>query len=191
MFADIIEDHAARRPDRPALLSDTETFSYAALAQRINRYARWALSAGIKPGDTVCLFMPSRPDYVAAWLGITKVGGVAALINTKLVGLSLSHCINVAEADIVVLSADLADVFETVAAVFVPDTEYLVPWRPRRAPISTIPVRRSTISWIGWTVAHSTPPSGGAVSISDRALLIYTSGTTGRPKAARVSHHAS
>ena len=113
MFADIIEDHAARQPDRPSLLSETETFSYAALAQRINRYARWALSAGIKPGDTVCLFMQSRPDYVAAWLGITKIGGVAALINTKLVGPSLSHCINVAKADHVVLAADLAEVFET------------------------------------------------------------------------------
>ena len=113
LFADIVEEHAARQPDRPALLSETETFSYAELAQRINRYARWALSAGIKPGDTVCLFMPSRPDYVAAWLGISKVGGVAALINTKLVGPSLSHCINVAEADHVVLAADLATVFET------------------------------------------------------------------------------
>src|ERR1700744_1290851 len=113
LFADIIEDHAARRPHGPSLLSEIETLSYAELAQRINRYARWALSSGIKPGDTVCLFMQSRPDYVAAWLGISKVGGVAALINPKLVGTSLSHCINVAAADHVVLSADLADVFET------------------------------------------------------------------------------
>jgi acyl-CoA synthetase (AMP-forming)/AMP-acid ligase II len=45
---------------------------------------------GIKAGDTVCLFMPGRSDYIAAWLGITKVGGVAALINTKLVGTSMS-----------------------------------------------------------------------------------------------------
>ena len=86
LFADIVEDWAERQPDRPALMSDVETFSYRALADRINRYARWALSAGIGAGDTVCLFMPSRPDYVAAWLGITKVGGVVALINTKLVG---------------------------------------------------------------------------------------------------------
>ena len=48
LFADIIEDHAARQPDRPCLLSETERFSYAELAQRINRYARWALSAGIE-----------------------------------------------------------------------------------------------------------------------------------------------
>src|ERR1700743_1127912 len=113
LFADIVEAHAARQPDRPALMSDTETFTYAALAQRVNRYARWARSAGIKPGDTVCLFMQNRPDYVAASLSISKIGGVAALINTKLVGTSLSHCINVAKADHVVLSADLADVYET------------------------------------------------------------------------------
>ena len=97
LFADVVEDWSERQPDRPALISETETFSYRALAERINRYARWALSAGIEAGDTVCLMMSSRPDYIAAWLGITKIGGVAALINTKLVGLSLSHCINVAE----------------------------------------------------------------------------------------------
>ena len=98
LFADMVEDWSERQSDSPGLISDIETFSYRTLAERINRYARWALSAGIEAGDTVCLLMPSRPDYIAAWLGITRVGGVAALINTKLVGLSLSHCINVAGA---------------------------------------------------------------------------------------------
>jgi fatty-acyl-CoA synthase len=88
LFADVVEDWSKRQPDRLCLISETETFSYRTLAERINRYARWALSVGIEAGDTVCLFMPSRPDYIAAWLGITKVGGVAALINTKLVGLA-------------------------------------------------------------------------------------------------------
>ena len=115
LFADVVEDWSKREPDRPALISDIETFSYRTLADRINRYARWALSAGIAAGDTVCLLMPSRPDYIAAWLGITKVGGVVALINTKLVGRSLSHCINVADADHVIVADDLAEVFETAA----------------------------------------------------------------------------
>src|ERR1700688_3693613 len=87
LFADFVEEWAKRQPDRPALISETETFSYHMLAERINRYARWALSAGIEAGDTVCLIMSSQPDYIAAWLGITRVGGVVALINTKLVGL--------------------------------------------------------------------------------------------------------
>jgi fatty-acyl-CoA synthase len=108
LFADVVEDWAIRQPDRAALISDRETFSYRDLSERINRYARWALAAGIEAGDTVCLIMPSRPDYIAAWLGISRIGGVVALINTKLVGLSLSHCINVADADHVILADELA-----------------------------------------------------------------------------------
>src|ERR1700758_5419812 len=68
LFADVVEDWAAREPDRAALISQAETFSYRPLAERINRYARWALAAGIEPGDTVCLLLPSRSDYIAAWL---------------------------------------------------------------------------------------------------------------------------
>src|ERR1700761_9513029 len=70
LFADVVEAFAVQQPDAPALLSDTQSLSYAALAQRVNRYARWALRAEIRQGDTVCLFLPSGPDYIAAWLGI-------------------------------------------------------------------------------------------------------------------------
>jgi fatty-acyl-CoA synthase len=160
------------------------------LADRINRYARWARSAGIKPGDTVCLFMPNRPHYVAAWLGITKVGGVVALINTKLIGPSLSHCINVAAADHVILAAELADVFETAVA-------YL-------GRVPKIWTHGSDANGASLDIADGGPALDGilarmdgspltaterpVVTINDRALLIYTSGTTGLPKAASISH---
>ena len=104
LFADLVEEWAARQADRPALVSDAETLTYRALAERMNRYARWALASGIKRGDTVCLLMPTRPDYIAAWLGISRVGGVVALINTKLVGQSLGHCIDVAKAEHIILA---------------------------------------------------------------------------------------
>src|ERR1700731_1433303 len=185
LFADIVEDWSKRQPDRPALISDTETFSYRALAGRINRYARWALSAGIEAGDTVCLLMPSRPDYIAAWLGITKVGGVAALINTKLVGLSLSHCINVADADHIILADDLRAVFETA-----------VPHLTRKPKIwihgggSDQANRETNIDAALERMDGSklTPAERRDVTINNRALLIYTSGTTGLPKAASISH---
>ena len=44
------------------------------------------------------MLMPNRPDYLACWLGISSVGGTVALINTRLVGQSLAHCIDVAHA---------------------------------------------------------------------------------------------
>jgi fatty-acyl-CoA synthase len=187
LFADIVADHAAGQPDCPALLSEAEAFSYAELAQRINRYARWALSAGIKPGDTVCLFMPGRPDYVAAWLGITKVGGVAALINTKLVGLSLSHCINLAEADHVILAADLADVFETALPYLSREPKLWI--RGGRAELDASDGGMDMDAILDSMDASPLEAAErGSVSIDDRALLIYTSGTTGLPKAASISH---
>jgi fatty-acyl-CoA synthase len=181
LFADVIADWAKRTPDRACLLSETGTLSYRALTERINRYARWALSAGIETGDTVCLVMPSRPDYLAAWLGITQVGGVVALINTKLVGPSLAHCINVADAGHVILAGDLTDMFETA----VPHL--------KRAPKIWIHDGDSQEASIEAVLEKmdGSPLSSAerrGVTISDRALLIYTSGTTGLPKAASVSH---
>ena len=50
---------------------------------------------GLAKGETVCLLMPNRPEYMAIWLGITRVGGVVALLNTNLIGPALAHCINI------------------------------------------------------------------------------------------------
>ncbi len=180
LFADVAEDWARRQPDRPALISDAETFTYAALASRINQYARWARSAGIEPGDTVCLLMPSRPEYVAAWLGISRVGGVVALINTRLVGPSLAHCVKVAKADHIVLARELADIFDTARPHLdrVPKI-----WLHGEAGDAGIEAVLDAMDG-----SALSPDERRQVAIGDRALLIYTSGTTGLPKAASISH---
>src|ERR1700722_8954123 len=71
LFADVVEDWAKRQPEQLALICESETATYGALAERIHRYARWARSVGVVGGKTVCLMMGARMDYVAAWLGIT------------------------------------------------------------------------------------------------------------------------
>ena len=181
LFADLLEDWAVRQPDRPALMSDRETFSYRDLNARINRYARWALSAGIGKGETVCLFLPGQPDYLAAWLGLTKVGAVAALINTKLVGSSLTHCIDVAEPRHIVVGRDLAAAFEEVR----PRLKHApkVWWHGGEAGEASI-----NTALDGLDASSLTSRERRDVTIDDRALLIYTSGTTGLPKAASISH---
>jgi fatty-acyl-CoA synthase len=175
LFADVVEGWAARTPDRPALVADAERLTYRALAERINRYARWASSAGIARGDTVCLIMPTRPDYVAAWLGISKVGGVVALINTKLVGQSLAHCVNVARADHVILAGELADVFAAARPLLERAPKV---WSDAEIDAALARLDGNPLS----------PAERRDVTINDRALLIYTSGTTGLPKAASISH---
>ena len=181
LFADVVEEWALRQPSRPALLSEGGSFTYWELAARINRYARWARGLGIGSGRTVALLMPNRPDYLACWLGISKIGGTVALINTKLVGRSLAHCIDIARADYLVLATECTEAFESA-----------------RPHLKHVP----RIWWLGvgdartdldaaLAAADSHPLSAterGEVTIGDIALLIYTSGTTGLPKAANVSH---
>ncbi|HTO65086.1 MAG TPA: long-chain-acyl-CoA synthetase [Bradyrhizobium sp.] len=178
LFADIVEDWAHRQGERPALISDAATLTYRALAARISQYARWALSAGIKPGDRVCLIMPARPDYVAAWLGISLAGGVAALINTKLVGRSLAHCINVAGAAHAVVAAEFVDAYDAARPHLVD------------APRCWLHGDRGDITAAldAMDPAHPSAAERRGTTIDDAALLIFTSGTTGLPKAASISH---
>src|SRR2546427_5605991 len=113
-FPTVIEELAEAFGEAPALLSDRECLTYRALAERSNRYARWALDQGLATGDAVCLFMPNRPEYMAIWIGVTSVGGVVALLNTNLAGPSLAYCINIVAPKHIIVAAELID---RVAAV--------------------------------------------------------------------------
>ena len=172
VFPAVIDELAARKGDAPALLSQRACFTYRALSERSNQYARWALDQGLAKGDTVCLMMPNRPEFLAVWLGITKIGGVVALMNTNLKGPSLAHCVNLVEPKHVIVGAELRD--ELTAAL---------PGFP--AACTWVDTDRYLDRYSGEALNAS---ERRPVSIQDRALYIYTSGTTGLPKAANVTH---
>src|SRR5437773_3691037 len=178
----VIEELAAKFGDAPALLSAGECLTYRALAERSTRYTRWAIAQELAKGDAVCLLMPNRPEYMAIWLGITRVGGVVALLNTNLAGSSLAHCINIAAPRHLIVAVELID--------------RLTAARPDVAGAPKIWVHGAghdhypRIDYDSERYRSETPSEAErrAVTIDDRALYIYTSGTTGLPKAAKVSH---
>ena len=178
----VIDELAVRYGDAPALLSDRERLSFRQLADRSRRYARWAIDQGLAKGDVVALMMPNRPEYMAIWLGLSRQGVTAALINTQLRGASLAHCLNVADARHIIVDATLSDGFAEAAQALDgrPQVwlhgEAMTDWR----------IDRVVDAYTDAALADLGAP---VVTLSDRALLIYTSGTTGLPKAANVSHH--
>src|SRR5690348_16858857 len=96
IFPRVVDALGARFGASPALFSPAEDFSHRELAGRARRIARWAKAQNLAKGEVVALLMPNRADYLALWLGITRIGGVAALINTNLTGAALAHCLKVA-----------------------------------------------------------------------------------------------
>jgi fatty-acyl-CoA synthase len=177
-FPVVIDRLALEFGETPALLADRQTLSYAALAGRARHYADWALAQGLAPGEVVCLMMPNCPEYLAVWLGIIRIGGVVALINTNLIGDGLRHAIEIVAPRHVIVAAELA---EGVAAI-------------------TDQLKGAAQIWAHGGDGHNWPrvddrlfayaePGHAAPTLNERALYIYTSGTTGLPKAASVSHH--
>ncbi len=175
----VIEELAQSQGSTEALISARGTLTFRALAERANRYARWALAQNLGKGETVCLMMPNRPDYMAIWLGITSVGGVVALINTQLRGQSLAHCIDIVAPRHVIVATELIEEFRSAALSSRPKV-----WsHGGRAPL------RIDLEVERFSAAPLTGTERRSVTTADRALTIYTSGTTGLPKAANVSHH--
>ncbi|MGC1304713.1 MAG: long-chain-acyl-CoA synthetase [Caulobacteraceae bacterium] len=162
-----VEAMAEAQGAAPALIGEEESFTYADLAHRLRAYARWALREGASGGEVVALLAPNRPEYLACWLGVSRVGGVVALINSNLRGEALAHCLRVSGARSLIVDPELADI---------------------------VPVDAGLRRWIlGEMIAEGggeplSSEEDPAPTLAASALLIYTSGTTGLPKAARVSH---
>ena len=198
---------ADQHGSRPALLGEEETFSYADLAARANRYARWAIDQGLGPGHAACLLMPNRPEYVAAWLGLTRAGCTLALVNTNLAGTALLHSVAAAQgseaggseaggseagaseagaseagASVLLVAASLLPAVAAVAGQLGPGIRI---WVHGEAS-GPWPRIDSALDRLDATPLD--PAQHPFPAPTDRALLIYTSGTTGLPKAANVSH---
>ena len=178
----LIDSLADRFGTAPALLSRNENLTYRGLAERSNRYAEWALRQGLSFGDVVCLLMPNCPEYVAIWLGITRVGGVVSLLNTNLVGDSLAHAIRIVEPKHVIVGAPLVEAFAGVMPKLSLEIQAWTHGENIRG-LSRIDDEIEGRAGEGLAGSEYRPPT-----IADRALYIYTSGTTGLPKAVNVSH---
>ncbi len=166
--------NAERAPHDLALEMDDEHLTWSELANATSRMAHVVAGAGVKQGDVVALLAENSPFYVAAVLGISRVGATVALINTNLRGRPLSHAVEKANAKAVVVSHTLEpglreceELCQSLDRIFVFDQK---PYERFLGNAPTVPF----------------PPA--PVRAEDDFIYIYTSGTTGLPKPCRISH---
>jgi len=181
-LADTIESVAERFATAPALLSERQKLTYAELAKRSNEYSAWALKQRLPFGGVVSLLMPNCSEYLAIWLGITRVGGIVALLNTNLAGDALLHAIGIVAPVHLIVDAQFADNIDAVAARM---SQKVRVWTYGEGAGSFVRIDGELESSARLDLAGA---QYRRPTIFDRALYIYTSGTTGLPKAANVSH---
>ncbi|HVN87429.1 MAG TPA: long-chain-acyl-CoA synthetase [Candidatus Binatia bacterium] len=179
-LADVVEQRAATEPDRDAVRTATAVVCYGELDARANRYAHWARAAGVEPAGVVALLMRNEPDFLAAWLGLTKIGAVTALLNTNLVERPLAHSINVVRPRHIIVGEGLADAFQSARQHL---SAKPIAWYRGEAPRGGRDLAEKLARAKG-----SRPERLAAPNYRDRMCFIYTSGTTGLPKAASITH---
>lgn len=173
---------AAQFGDSPALIAREQTLSFSELAQAINRYARWGLAQGFRPGDVVCLLMPNCLQYLPTWLGLTRIGAVVALINSNLTDMPLAHAVRVVAPRAVIASASLSPALTAVSSQLGSSVRLWSDGADRDG-LERLDLEAERFSGERLPESECAPPE-----LASRALNIYTSGTTGLPKAANVSH---
>jgi fatty-acyl-CoA synthase len=194
-YSDFLTASIRKRGERPALIGDEGSMTWAELDEFANRTAHWALSEGLGRGDVVALLMANRPEYIAIWLGLSRVGVITALLNTNLTGDRLAHCMNEAATNHWIVGEELVEAAASVISDLTGEMKILVASGSEITGIDLAAVSQTLPGAEFFNDAIEGQQSGRIDETfrayrrgNDGLFLIYTSGTTGLPKAARVSH---
>ena len=185
-----VENTTRKYPNNVAIYYEDRALTYSEFNRRINQVSHYLLSIGVKKGDVVALSMQNRPEFLICAMGIAKIGGVAALINTSQTSKVLSYSINLVNPVAAIVGEEQLESFNQVRAdldlpweqaLFVGDWDVFT--EPKEAPESYINLAEEALKCSG-----ENPEETKQVSKSDHLFYIYTSGTTGMPKASITNH---
>lgn len=179
--------HAESTPDKPCILFEGDTLSYAGLRREALRWSAGLRAWGLRPGERVALFLENSPSFVAAYLGIYLAGGIVVLVNTQYRQVELRHILSDAGVRLCVTDPPrLAELRRVIAEL------------PALAVVVRVGSQAETVEAApGHTIAEyasedflgSGVDQAVALPRSDAVALIgYTSGTTGRSKGAMLTH---
>ncbi|WP_340540116.1 AMP-binding protein [Nocardioides sp. GXZ039] len=169
---ELIDEPAARWPDRVALRTPSgEAWTYAELLATANKVAQVLTDdLGLATGNRVLLRAPNNPWAVAAWLGILKAGGVAAVTFSALRARELRPIVEKSQPTIALVDHRFTDDVEALQADLAPD-------------LVIVPVGGDTDDDL---VARTATKDGRFANVDtaadDVALFCPTSGSTGEPK---------
>ena len=165
-------------PDRDCVVFEGKRFKYDQINERSNRLANALVDLGIKKGDRVAMLQVNCNQYLEAYYGVAKAGGIFVPLNFRAKTDELSYMMTNGEA----------------VAVLVGD-RYLDMVAEMRSQLPTvkhyISVDRKQDGMLFYEDLIS---SGSADEVipeaedEDVTILMYTAGTTGRPKGVPLTH---
>ena len=172
---DVLAAHAARQPDKPALIERERVWSWAEFIGRRNRLGHGLLALGLPPGGHVIVYAENSLEHYLAGAAARAAGLIPAPMNHRLVAEEVAYILDHSDAVAVLVSDRFLPTIEAVRAE-TPKVRHVILLGAERRPWA---VHLDDLLAAGRP--DPVEPPGGA---GFGASIIYTGGTTGRPKGA-------
>lgn len=208
-----LRQSAQQYPERTALIfggmapwlgEQHRRLSYRELDALADRFAAGLQQQGLQKGDRVVLYMPNCPQYVIAYYGTLRAGGIVVPSNPLYVTREIEHQMKDAGATFaVVLSllyknvkqvrahTALKQVIVTNIKEYFPGllkTLFTLAKEQKEGHRVDISNDAGTVWLQDFLAAAPAAPQPVEITPEDTALLMYTGGTTGVPKGAQLTH---
>ena len=162
-------------PDRAALASgdSVRIQTYAELNSQVQKVAGALTERGVTAGTRVGVLAENSFEYVQLMLACGRIGAILACQNWRLTARELTHCLELVQPTLCLVSARFSDLLhevepEAYGAPPILELESFCAKAAKTNPVSSCP--------------EPDP--------EEPLLILYTSGTTGLPKGAVISHRA-
>ncbi|HZK18233.1 MAG TPA: fatty acyl-CoA synthetase [Clostridia bacterium] len=185
VIADMVRRSAYRYPDRPALIYNDLTLTYAQLEEACNRFANGLLDLGIKKYDRVAILAHNTVHHVIAWLGTIKAGGVYLAINYLLQGKDIAYCINHSESKVFIVEDALYGLVGDVLSDM-PTVKTFI-WSDQGKGESA---PEDFVGFDAWCNKYPADEPDVELNIEDPVQLAYTSGTETLPKGVLLNNQS-
>lgn len=187
----LLDNSAAKWPDRPALRTPQVVYDYASLAALVGSTAAGLQTLGVGAGDKVGLFMPNSAAGVVMYFAILKAAGTVVNYNPIYTDRDLQAQIEDSETDYLV-TLDLAALTDKAAGLMHKTRLKKIIVCPAATDLreaQAMPdLQEGMVSFAALQSVGDQPKPVSIDAENDIAVLQYTGGTAGVPKGAMLTH---
>jgi long-chain acyl-CoA synthetase len=113
------DECTTRFAERVAYVSAGASMTYRTLAQKVDAFASYLQSIGVKPGDRVAIMLPNTFQYPVALFGTLKAGAIVVNVNPLYTARELAHQLKDSGAQTIVVFENFARTLQDA----LPDTQ--------------------------------------------------------------------